>query len=205
MGSFAESIISYIGYENYNKLQNTKIGIAGAGGLGSNCAVHLVRTGVSNIKIVDFDIVEFKNLNRQHYFYDQVGMKKVLALKNNLLHINPDVNVDVDDRKIVPDNINEIFNGCDIVVEAFDKVEYKVLLIEKCLDMGKVVVSASGIAGWGKSDNIKIKKINSNLFIVGDLNTEISDKNPPLSPRVNIASAKQADIILELIWGDFDR
>jgi molybdopterin/thiamine biosynthesis adenylyltransferase len=67
-----------------------KIGIAGAGGIGSNVAVHLVRSGVESIKIADFDRIEKSNLNRQFYFYDQIGMYKSEAVEarqavNNLL------------------------------------------------------------------------------------------------------------------------
>ena len=64
-----------------------RIGIAGAGGLGSNVAVNLVRTGVKKLKIVDFDVVDESNLNRQFYFMDQVGRPKVEALRENLLRI----------------------------------------------------------------------------------------------------------------------
>ena len=71
-----------------------KIGIAGAGGLGSNVALNLVRSGIDAFRIVDFDCVEASNLNRQFYFRDQIGRPKVEALRENLQRIRPEVEVD---------------------------------------------------------------------------------------------------------------
>ena len=76
-------------------LEDAKVGIAGAGGLGSNCAMHLVRAGVKRLVIADFDVVSESNLNRQFFFRDQLGMKKVEALKANLLRINPEAEVEI--------------------------------------------------------------------------------------------------------------
>ncbi len=65
------------------------VGIAGAGGLGSNCAAHLVRVGFRKLKLVDFDVVETGNLDRQFYFADQVGMYKVEALRQTSCALLP--------------------------------------------------------------------------------------------------------------------
>ena len=82
---------------NFNQiksiLKDYTVGIAGAGGLGSNVAMALTRTGVGNLIIADFDRVSESNLNRQFYFKHQVGFKKVDVLKTNLLSINPDLNI----------------------------------------------------------------------------------------------------------------
>ena len=79
-------------------LSKFRVGIAGAGGLGSNCAAALARCGVGTLVIADFDIVEESNLSRQYYFTDQVGMLKTEALKENIRRINPDVVV-IDHQK----------------------------------------------------------------------------------------------------------
>ena len=65
-------------------LKKFRVGIAGAGGLGSNCAIALARSGVGTIVLSDFDVIEEPNLNRQYYFIDQVGMMKTVALKENI-------------------------------------------------------------------------------------------------------------------------
>ena len=111
-------------------LSKFRVGIAGAGGLGSNCAVALARSGVGTLVISDFDIIEEPNLNRQYYFTDQIGLMKTVALKENIARINPEVHVIVHQKILEKENITEIFSGCHIIVEAFDSPEMKEMLIE---------------------------------------------------------------------------
>jgi sulfur carrier protein ThiS adenylyltransferase len=195
METFKENLIKKLGEEGLRRVQTACIGIAGAGGLGSNCALHLVRVGFRRLTIVDFDIVTAPNLDRQFYFLDQIGMPKVKALKENLLRVNPQLQLDISTEKIEKSNIGQLFKDCEIVAECFDKAEYKSMLVTELLSLGKFIVSASGLAGIGNSDEIKVHKLKNNLVVIGDLKNDISG-HPPLSPRVNVASAKQADIIL---------
>lgn len=200
MNKFENAIYGIIGKERFEIIQSVKIGIAGAGGLGSNCAFNLVRTGLKNLTIVDYDKVEYSNLNRQFYFLDQVGQDKVVVLKENLMRINPDLNIKAIIQKIDRQNVVEIFADCDIVVEAFDKAENKVILAEKYINSEKIFITASGLAGWGKSDKIMVRKINDTSYIVGDRISGVSPELPPISARVNVAAAKQADTILEALF-----
>ncbi|OCL25529.1 thiamine biosynthesis protein ThiF [Orenia metallireducens] len=199
MNDFEKAVVGYIGEENLNKLQSVKVGIGGAGGLGSNCAFNLVRSGFKNFVIVDFDKVEYPNLNRQFYFTEQVSQAKVLALKENLLKINPDLEFEAIVKRVNSDNISQFFDDCDIIVEAFDEVKSKKMIVDEYINSDKFLVFASGLAGWGNTDKIQTKRFNDNFYIVGDFITEVSDDNPPLSPRVNIVAAKQADLILEAV------
>lgn len=194
--AFRADIIRKIGESNFKKVQTVRVGIAGAGGLGSNCALNLVRVGFKNITITDFDAIDPTNLDRQFYFLDQVGMKKTQALKTNLLRVNPDLNLRIFEKKIDKNNVKEIFDDCDIVAECLDTAICKKMLLEELFGMKKKVVAVSGLGGIGSSDDIRIHKIKDNLIIIGDLKSDI-DKRPALSPRVNIAAAKQADAILE--------
>ena len=198
MNQFEESLRKYLSEENLRKLGAVRIGIAGCGGLGSNCACNLVRSGFKKFVIADFDRVESSNLNRQFYFLDQVGEDKVEALKLNLSKINPDVHIDALAQRIEPGHSTGIFKDCDIVVEAFDKAECKSMLVEELLPSGKLIGSASGLAGYGRTDEIKVNRLKENLVVVGDLKTGINE-SPPFSPGVNVAAAKQADIVLEYI------
>ncbi len=183
-----------------SKLKNYTVGIAGAGGLGSNCAVALARVGIGKLIIADFDVVNETNLNRQYFFRDQLGMKKVDALKNNIDRINPVVNVTTKDIQLDENNIVPIFKDCDIIVEAFDLAEMKKMIIETCLTEWpeKPLVIGSGMAGWGKSNEIKVKK-SENLYICGDEVSEIADNNPPLAPRVGIVANMQANTVMEIL------
>ena len=198
MNPFEKSLLEQFGKDHLEKVQSVRIGIAGAGGLGSNCAFNLVRCGFRKFKIADFDSVEYSNLNRQFYFLDQVGRKKVEALKENLLRINPDAEIETFEGRIEKDNAQSVFDGCDILVEAFDKAEYKRMFVESMMGRVRLVVSASGLAGVGNSDEIKVHRIKNNFVMIGDLKSDSREK-PPISPRVNVAAAKQADVILEYV------
>jgi sulfur carrier protein ThiS adenylyltransferase len=199
MNDFEKALVTHIGMVSLKKIQSVAVGIAGVGGLGSNCAQLLVRSGFKKIKIVDFDVVEWTNINRQFYFADQVGYKKVEALRSNLLRINPDIDIEMLEQKIIPENVGSIFLDCNIVVEALDQAESKKLLVETYLNSGKLLVCASGIAGWGNSDDIVIKKIKEHFYLVGDLVSEAGPDCPSMAPRVNIASAKEADVVLSYV------
>ncbi|MBI4982094.1 MAG: sulfur carrier protein ThiS adenylyltransferase ThiF [Candidatus Omnitrophica bacterium] len=201
MNVFEEALIQYFGKPGLDKIQSTVVGIAGLGGLGSNCSACLVRSGFRKFILADFDKVELNNLNRQFYFLDQVGLNKTDCLKANLLRINPDLDITLVTQKISKDNAAVVFADCDVVVEAFDKVEYKCLMAEVFLGSGKLFVSASGMAGWGNSDAIRIKKIKDSCFLVGDNCSEVAGLLPPCAPRVTIAAAKEADVILSWVLG----
>ena len=198
MNDFEKTLLSRFGEKNLSKIQSVKIGIAGAGWLGSNCAFNLVRAGFRKLTVIDFDRIDPSNLNRQFYFYDQIGMPKVKALEQNLRRINPDLEGEFIEKKIEADNILELFSDCDIVVEAFDRPEYKSLFVTKLLKTRKFLVCASGLAGWGNSDALTVRRVKDNLVMIGD---QVSDfqKAVPLSPKVNIAAAKQADEILSFV------
>ena len=172
-----------------------RIGIAGAGGLGSNVAVNLVRSGVKKLKIVDFDVVDESNLNRQFYFKDQVGQVKVEALRENLLRIEPDLDIEVINEKLDRGNMKDTFHDCEIVVEAFDKKHYKAILIEECMFHKKLIVAGSGIAHYDLED-IETKKIGNRVYVVGDFTTDI-EKYKTYSAKVGIVAAMMANIVLE--------
>ncbi|HNW39481.1 MAG TPA: sulfur carrier protein ThiS adenylyltransferase ThiF [Candidatus Omnitrophota bacterium] len=198
MSSFQDNLIKKVGGSNFKKIQAARIGLAGAGGLGSNCALNLVRAGFRKLTIVDFDKVTPANLDRQFYFLDQVSMDKVKALEANLLRINPDIELSLINKKITKANVRDLFGECDVVVECLDRADYKSMLVEELLGLGKFTVAVSGVGGIGASDEIKIHRIKNKFVLVGDLKSDISNK-PALSPRVNIAAAKQADVVLDFV------
>lgn len=201
MNEFEKSLLKYFSPDNLRKIQRAKVGVAGAGGLGSNCAAMLVRSGVKQLKIIDFDLLEYSNLNRQFYFSRQVGRAKVEALQENLQAINPDAVIEVYARKLEGGEAAAIFADCDAVVEAFDCVEYKKLIAEAYMHSGKLLVAASGLGGWGDSDRLKVHKVRPNFYIVGDLSSGVGPECPPLAPCVAIAAAKQADLVISHILG----
>lgn len=182
------------------KLKNKTVGVAGCGGLGSNCAVAMARVGIGKLIIADFDIIEESNLNRQYFFYNQIGQKKVNSLFENIQLINPNVKVETHDVKLDSNSIIDIYKECDVIVEAFDKAEMKQLIIETVsenLPQTPLIVGL-GMAGWGDNNSIRSRQID-NLFICGDEVKETTDDLPPLAPRVGIVANMQANTVLEIL------
>ena len=196
------SVNTYLNERERRILESAVVGIAGAGGLGSNCAMHLVRAGVKKLVIADFDVVGESNLNRQFFFRDQLGRKKVDALGENLRRIEPDLSLDLRDVRLAPDNIDWTFSGCSVIVEAFDSADAKSMLLHALLPLGKPIVSASGIAGWGRSLAIGQRRIGKNLILIGDTSSDVSNGLAPFSPRVGIAAAMEANAVVALLLGE---
>ena len=183
-------------------LKTKRVGIAGAGGLGSNCAVALARIGIGELVIADFDTIDESNLNRQYYFAGQIGMKKVAALKENIRKINPQVIVTAHDLLLDKENLVGIFSGCDVIVEAFDLAEMKEMIIETVQSQlpETPLVVGLGLAGWGDNNSLKSRQI-GNLYICGDEKRETSGSLPPLAPRVGIVANMQANQVMEILMG----
>jgi sulfur carrier protein ThiS adenylyltransferase len=185
------------------KLKGTCVGIAGCGGLGSNCAMALARAGVGRLVIADFDVVSAANLDRQYYFLDQVGQKKVQALGDNLRRVNPDIAVEAHDLRLGPDEVRRIFKDCQVIVEAFDRADMKLMIIETASEHfpDKFIVAGSGLAGYGNNNDLRTRRLGS-LFICGDETSEVSEELPPLAPRVGIVAGMQANQVLEIVLDD---
>jgi sulfur carrier protein ThiS adenylyltransferase len=185
----------------FSHLRKFKVGIAGAGGLGSNCAIALARTGLGHLVISDFDIVSRGNLDRQYYFAHQLGMKKVDALKENIESIGFETIIEIHDIKLDKLTIKEIYKDCDIIVEAFDDAEMKHVLADTVLSAwpDKALVMGSGMAGYGKSELINERRLGNNLVVCGDEISEVSEENPPLAPRVGIVSHMQANAVVDIL------
>lgn len=190
----------YLSAEARERLAAAHVGIAGAGGLGSNCAMLLVRSGIKRLIIVDFDVIEPSNLNRQYYFPEDVGRPKVTALGEHLLHISPDLDLTLVNKRLTAENLEAVFKNAEIVVEALDNPEHKAVLCNTLLG-GPFIVSASGLCGLGGSAMQK-RKIGKKMICVGDFESALSDSAPPLAPRVMQAAALEADAVLEFILNE---
>lgn len=187
----------------YEKFKNAVVGIAGLGGLGSNIAIMLARTGIGKLILADFDIVEPSNINRQCYYIKHLGIPKADALKEQILEINPFVNVESNIIKVDESNINNIFGDCDIICEAFDNPICKAELTNFVLGnmKDKYLVAASGMAGYGSSNTIKTIRKTKKLYICGDMESEAKIGNGLMAPRVTICASHQANTVLRLILG----
>ena len=127
------ALVERHGQERQQHLYTASVGIAGLGGLGSNIAVQLTRLGIGHLTLADCDRVEISNLNRQSYRLCDIGRPKPEALTEQLLQINPYLCYEPHFLKLTPQNIPEIFAGCNIICEAFDDPEQKAMLTETVL------------------------------------------------------------------------
>ena len=187
----------------FEKLKKAKVCILGLGGLGSNVAVLLARSGIGYLKLVDFDIVEASNLNRQQYRISHIGIKKTEAMKSIIREINPFVEVDILNIKVYRENIYSIVGDIEIVVEAFDRAETKAMAIEELLtNKNKIVVSASGMAGLGSANEIITRKVRNNFYLIGDNYSDYEEYLGIMSTRVMLCAAHQANMVLRLILGE---
>lgn len=188
----------YLSLDQLEALRAARVGIAGAGGLGSNAALMLARSGVGNLVLVDDDVVDASNLNRQQYWPRHVGRPKVEALAELLLELNPEIGVEARRMRLDQNNMADVLPACPIWVEAFDGPDDKTLLVETALLGGYRIASASGMGGWG--GKAMGKRYLGNLVLVGDFSTDIL-LAPPLAPRVTEAAALLADAVLEMVLG----
>ncbi|MDP2972695.1 MAG: sulfur carrier protein ThiS adenylyltransferase ThiF [Deltaproteobacteria bacterium] len=188
----------------HQKIKDSVVGIAGLGGLGSMVAIALARIGVGTLILVDFDVVEPSNLNRQQYFIHQIGMPKVKAMTENISKINPYVKILPYNEKLDPNNMERIFKEAIVVVEAFDRAEEKAMLIntisEKMPD--KYIVAASGVAGYGDNNENKTIRFSSKIYIIGDQKTPAQPGVGLMAPRVGIAAHHQANLVLRILLGE---
>lgn len=185
------------------KLKKAKVCILGLGGLGSNVAVLLARAGIGYLKLVDFDVVEVSNLNRQQYRISHIGIKKTEAIKTIIKEINPFVEIETLDIKVDRENISSIVEDIEIVVEAFDVAETKAMAIEELLTNGnKILISASGMAGIGSANEIITRKIRDNFYLIGDNYSDYEEYSGIMSTRVMLCAAHQANVVLRLIVGE---
>ncbi len=183
------------------KLQKATVGIAGCGGLGSNAAVALVRAGVGHLILADHDVVEASNLNRQHYFQQDIGKKKVETLAAHLRAINPDVELVLHNIELTPENVPGIYADADLLIEAFDSADSKRWLIESwCVAYpDRPIVVASGVSGCGNTGAMKVHS-SGNIHVCGDEESEMT--MGLCAARVMMAASMQANVAIELLTGD---
>ncbi len=147
MEQFARTSL-LIGEDNLNKLINSKVIVFGVGGVGSYVVESLVRSGIGNISIVDFDVVDITNINRQIIaLHSTIGKKKVEVMKERILDINPNINVTIYDTFVSYETIDK-FNMADYdyVIDCIDNVTGKLLIIENCIKKNVKIISSLGTA-----------------------------------------------------------
>ncbi|MCI5504413.1 MAG: sulfur carrier protein ThiS adenylyltransferase ThiF [Eubacterium sp.] len=192
--------------ETQEKLSSGRVAIAGLGGLGSNVAFALARIGVGHLHLIDFDRVDLTNLNRQQYFLKHVGRNKTDALKEQLLEINPYLEIITDCVRVTEENLIFLFQEEDIICEAFDDPDAKAMLACGILEHfpDKKLVSASGLAGYESSNLIHTRRVSRNFYLCGDEKTEAVYGKGLMAPRAALCAAHEANMITRLLLGEDD-
>jgi sulfur carrier protein ThiS adenylyltransferase len=200
MNVLEQGLLKYLKPEQLAAIQSKKIGIGGAGGLGSNCAMMLVRTGFKHLEIIDQDVIDPSNLNRQQFFSNEVGLAKVEVTKKRLLDINPDAKITIHQMQWNEQNANQFFKGFNFIVEAFDVADWKHRFVQYYAPRFPVVVSGVGMAGLLEKQPMTVKKL-GNIYICGDRSTDSALGHPPMAPRVTQCAGLMAEVILDLTLG----
>lgn len=183
-------------------LQRKRVGIAGCGGLGSNAAVSLARAGIGRIVLVDGDVVDASNLNRQHYFQQDIGTPKVEALSAHLRAINPGIEITAHYIDLIPEGVAPLLGGVDLLIEALDDAGSKRWLIDAwCrLNPGRPLVGGNGVSGYGRTE-LAITHA-GNVHFCGDGRT---DPDAGLcSARVALVANMQANLAIQLLMGEVE-
>lgn len=159
-----ERLITLIGEDDVNKLKKANVLIVGLGGVGGYALETLVRSGIYNLTIVDGDIVELSNLNRQIISKrDVIGRPKALVAQARTLEINPDVNLKVINQFIREDNFSLLnIDSFDYVIDACDDLNLKMLLIKNA-DKYKLI-SSMGTANKMDMTRFKITTIDKTSY-----------------------------------------
>lgn len=186
------------------KLDHARVAVAGLGGLGSNVAFALARIGVGHLHLIDFDVVDITNLNRQQYTARHLGMYKTLALAHELKEINPFLDIYTHCVRVTESNIQSLFEHETIICEAFDRPEAKAMLANGILEQfpDKFLVSASGMAGFESGNSICTKRAGRHFYVCGDGTSLPGPGNGLMAPRVMLCAAHQANMITRLILGE---
>jgi tRNA A37 threonylcarbamoyladenosine dehydratase len=149
-----------LGKEKVNKLKNSKVLVFGLGGVGSYVVEGLARAGIGNFILVDKDIVDITNINRQLVAYlSTVGKNKTEVEKARIADINENAKVEIITEYFDKDSDHSIFDGCDYVVDAIDCVTSKLDIIETAKAKNIPVISAMGTGFKYKPEHLKIDDI----------------------------------------------
>ena len=180
--------------ESLEKIKNKTILIIGLGGVGGYALESIVRMGVNNIIIVDNDIIDVTNLNRQLLSLNSnIGKFKVGAAKDRILDINESCNVTCIPKFIDKDNIDELFNyKIDYVIDACDTVTTKILLINECLNRNIKIISSMGTGNKFHPELLEITELKNTSY--DPLAKVIRNKFKDEKRKIMVVSSKEIGI-----------
>ena len=189
-----EAVLQRQSEEINDKLENAKVVILGAGGLGSNIAHMLARLGVGKMILYDFDVVEPSNLNRQHYGVNDIGKMKAETTAERIKELLPYVHIESRNLRVDEEVLSSVYEEGDIFIEAFDTVASKVMAYDFFAGREKPYICTTGVAG--PSGELSRRDL-GHIHIVGDFQGE--DRNDCYIPKVMAIAAMECRVVMELI------
>lgn len=189
-----EAVLQRQTEEINDKLENAKVVILGAGGLGSNIAHMLARLGVGKMILYDFDVVEPSNLNRQHYGVNDIGKMKAETTAERIKELLPHVHIESRNLRVDEEVLSSVYEEGDIFIEAFDTVASKVMAYDFFAGREKPYICTTGVAG--PSGELSRRDL-GHIHIVGDFQGE--DRNDCYIPKVMAIAAMECRVVMELI------
>lgn len=161
-----DRLISLIGENNFQKIQSKKIVILGLGGVGSYALEGLIRSGVIDVVIIDKDIIDITNLNRQLMTnQNNIGLNKTDVLENRIKNINPNCKVKKVTEFINVNNLNLIFDeNPDFVIDCIDTIKTKEYLIKECLKRKIKFISSMGMGNKMDATRVKITDLSKTSY-----------------------------------------
>ncbi|KXH80867.1 ThiF family adenylyltransferase [Sporosarcina sp. HYO08] len=206
-----QELFAPIGEEGQKRIREAKVFILGAGALGSSGAEMLVRAGVGQITIVDRDIIEWTNLHRQQLYTEQDvvdQLPKAAAAERRLKAINSDVDITGIVTDVTPQNIMELIDGHDIVLDATDNIETRLIANDAALKLGIPFFMGACVGSYGLTFPIGIQDDQPCLHCLLEAlpsQTMTCDTVGVISPIVVTTAARQAADVLKYLTGaDFE-
>ncbi len=202
MERYARNIqIPLIGAEGQQKLLNSRVLVAGAGGLGSTVIAVLAGTGIGTLGIVDSDVIELTNLNRQFiHKHEDLGKEKCFSAKRFVKELNPDINVETYHIRLDESNFSKIVKKYDIIVDCFDTFDSKFLLNKIAHETNKPLVQG-GVSEFGGQATTIIPKETACLkcLFQDDIPKNLDMDKGVISPAVSTIASIQAIEVIKLI------
>lgn len=184
-------LVEQIGEEGQKKISQAKILVCGAGGLGSTVLTNLASVGIGTIGVVDNDILELSNLNRQYiHKFKNIGKVKVESAKQWIKEFNPEINVNTYQIRLDEENYKDIIKDYDLIIDCFDSFKSKFLLNKIAVETGKTLIHGGVTEFFGQVTTIVPQK-------TACLNCILSEEGAcvvkgVLSPAVSTVASIQA-------------
>lgn len=194
-------LVKEIGEDGQKTLLNSKVLIAGAGGLGSTVIANLASVGIGNLGIVDNDKLELSNLNRQYiHKFDNIGKNKVKSAKEWIKSFNTDINVEIYEIRLDENNYKDIINSYDLIIDCFDSYKSKFLLNKIAVENNKTLIHGGVTEFYGQAIVIIPNKTACLNCLIPDINSDAYVIKGVISPAVStIASIQSMEAVKILL------